>query len=290
MEAMNLEQDPMMPSCGAPYWALPSLDHAPSKAAAITVMLASNRNAVHTAWIHLLACASGIEVVGGTCTDPACLATRLERHLPKVLLLDHALLDRLGPRSLRRIQQQCGCVRVLLLCDEFTGDLVAEVLRNRFKGFLLTTCLPGLCLKAIRAVSKGELWLSRAALADAIALLPVQSDRGDVPGSTEAIPLDAATTLTPRELEVVELVRRGWINKEIARELAIAEGTVKKHLQGVFSKLGVHRRTLVALRQWPVRGDTHCIPCDTGAEIRCMGEAATIATPPIRAHRRLRLG
>jgi DNA-binding NarL/FixJ family response regulator len=140
---------------------------------------------------------------------------------------------------------------VLLLWDEVCQDLVVDLLRNRFNGFLLTTCLPEVCLKAIRAVSEGELWLSRASLATAIVDLLGLSDPGDVGASVDALHVDAWEALTPRELQVVALLRRGCINKEIARELGIMEDTVKKHLQSVFAKLGVHRRALVAMRPLP---------------------------------------
>jgi DNA-binding NarL/FixJ family response regulator len=137
---------------------------------------------------------------------------------------------------------------VLLLSDEIGHGLVADVLRNRFHGFLLTTCQSEVCLKAIRAVSKGELWLSRAALAMAIADLLGLSDPGDVGASADALRVDAPEALTPRELQVVALLRRGCTNKEIARGLGIMEDTVKKHLKSVFAKLGVHRRALVVVQ------------------------------------------
>jgi DNA-binding CsgD family transcriptional regulator len=60
--------------------------------------------------------------------------------------------------------------------------------------------------------------------------------------------LGADSHLTGRESQVVAHVRQGFSNKEIARRLGIQEDTVKKHLQAVFGKLGVHRRALVALR------------------------------------------
>ena len=59
--------------------------------------------------------------------------------------------------------------------------------------------------------------------------------------------LDAHGKLTGRESQVVAHVRQGFTNKEIARRLGIQEDTVKKHLQAVFSKLGVRRRALLAL-------------------------------------------
>ncbi|HEU0201738.1 MAG TPA: helix-turn-helix domain-containing protein [Burkholderiaceae bacterium] len=61
--------------------------------------------------------------------------------------------------------------------------------------------------------------------------------------------LDATRSLTRREREIVELLRQGFTNKEIGRQLGIMEDTVKKHLQAVFGKLGVHRRALVVLRR-----------------------------------------
>jgi DNA-binding NarL/FixJ family response regulator len=179
--------------------------------------------------------------------DATCLATCVEHHLPDVLLLDKALLDGLDPQSLRRIHAQSQHVRVLLLWDEFCHGLVADVLRNRFHGFLLTACPPEGCLKAIRAVSQGELWMSRASLAMAIADLLEPSNAGGIEASSATRRVDAAATLTDRESQVVALVRRGCINKEIALELGIMEDTVKKHLQSVFAKLGVHRRALIAL-------------------------------------------
>lgn len=57
-----------------------------------------------------------------------------------------------------------------------------------------------------------------------------------------------AADLTPRQRDVLEGIQRGWTNKEIARKLAIAEGTVKIHLAGLFTAFGVRNRTELALR------------------------------------------
>jgi DNA-binding NarL/FixJ family response regulator len=53
--------------------------------------------------------------------------------------------------------------------------------------------------------------------------------------------------LTPRELEIVSMVAKGLRNKEIARKLAIAEGTVKIHLHNIYQKLGVDSRVALTL-------------------------------------------
>jgi DNA-binding NarL/FixJ family response regulator len=59
--------------------------------------------------------------------------------------------------------------------------------------------------------------------------------------------IDARHPCTDREREIVELLRRGSTNKQIAQQLGIAEETVKKHLQHIYDKFGVRRRALVML-------------------------------------------
>lgn len=75
------------------------------------------------------------------------------------------------------------------------------------------------------------------------------TERTDLAAEPAQSPADATGTLTRREREIVDLLRRGFTNKEIARDLGVMEDTVKKHLQSVFGKLGVRRRALVVLRQ-----------------------------------------
>jgi len=216
----------------------------------ITVMIASDRQALLLAWVAMLMPEPGIVLHAEPFSDPARLGYCIEQKLPAVLLLDRAMLDRLDGESIQRTRALFENTRVLLLWDEVCEGLVVDVLRYRFHGFLLTSCLPEAGLESIRAVSRGELWLSRMALANAIAdLLPAS------PRTVAAKPLYLArssTALTSREQQIVELLRCGCTNKEIANELGVMEDTVKKHLQSVFSKLGVHRRALVALRPHPV--------------------------------------
>jgi DNA-binding CsgD family transcriptional regulator len=73
------------------------------------------------------------------------------------------------------------------------------------------------------------------------------------PDSPQAVPgsctVDARHPCTDREREIVELLRRGLTNKQIAQQLGIMEETVKKHLQHIYDKFGVRRRALVMLGQ-----------------------------------------
>ena len=65
--------------------------------------------------------------------------------------------------------------------------------------------------------------------------------------------VDRPHPCTDREREIVDLLRRGMTNKQIAQQLGIVEETVKKHLQHVYDKFGVRRRALVMLGQVSAR-------------------------------------
>lgn len=233
---------------GAAHFASDDRSSAGTASDPITVMIASDREGLLEVLLPRLASERDIKVLGDPVVDPARLPSCLEERLPRLLLLDKALLARVGPQLLGTIHTRFPEVRVLLLWHEVCHHLVEEILRNHFDGFLLTSCAPDAYVKAIRAVSRGELWLPRALLAKAICDLLRAPEHGDSRSNNDRPP-DAADSLTHRERQIVELLRRGFTNKEIARQLGIREDTVKKHLQSVFAKYGVHRRTLVLLRQ-----------------------------------------
>jgi len=82
------------------------------------------------------------------------------------------------------------------------------------------------------------------------------ADPGPMPRTLPDSPaVDRRRRCTDRELEIVDLLRRGMTNKQIAQELGIMEETVKKHLQHIYDKLGVHRRALVMLGDVGARMD-----------------------------------
>lgn len=223
------------------------MDDGHTRAGTITVMAACVEAASHWAWLPRLSREPGIRLTAEPVNDPTRLTQSLGQQQPDVLLLDKAMLDRLDANSLRRLHQQCDRVRVLLVWNEPCGDPVTEVLLHRFHGVLPASSRPDTCLKAIRAVRTGELWLPRASLSRVVAELLGLGHPDAAPGASVAFDGDAAGALSPRELQVVALLRRGYLNKQIAHELGIREDTVKKHLQSVFAKLGVHRRALVML-------------------------------------------
>ncbi|HSA82251.1 MAG TPA: response regulator transcription factor [Geminicoccaceae bacterium] len=103
---------------------------------------------------------------------------------------------------------------------------------------MLKDMTPELLVQCVRTVHAGGRWLRGGVVTQALGKLTARQAAGR----------EAADLLTPRELEVVSLIARGLRNKEIARELAISEGTVKIHLHNIYDKTGVDSR--VALTLW----------------------------------------
>ncbi|MGH8591673.1 MAG: LuxR C-terminal-related transcriptional regulator [Gammaproteobacteria bacterium] len=215
----------------------------------ITVLIASGRDGLLKTLSSRLASEQNIRLLIEPIEDPALLPRCVQQAQPKVLLLDTGLLDQLGPEFLRMIRTTVRRLHVLLLSDEVCSGLVEKILRHRLRGYLLTSYPPDAYVKAIRAVSRGDIWLPRGLLADVLSDLLQRSSHGDAKTESNQIPARSVDMLTKREKQIVGLLGQGLTNKEIARQLDIMEDTVKKHLQNVFDKLGVRRRTLVVLRQ-----------------------------------------
>ncbi|GII81240.1 DNA-binding response regulator [Sphaerisporangium rufum] len=160
---------------------------------------------------------------------------------PDVLLLDLRMpvLDGLG--TLRELSGRGLRVRVVVLTSVSDRADVAPAMRSGAAGFLYKDVDPAALVQAVRAVHAGQVLLAPEA-ADAMLAGP-PAPGGPDPGAAPA----AVAVLTEREREVLTLIASGRSNREIARELSVAEKTVKTHVSNVLMKLGVQDRTQAAL-------------------------------------------
>ncbi|MGO8608700.1 LuxR C-terminal-related transcriptional regulator, partial [Rhizobium johnstonii] len=117
---------------------------------------------------------------------------------------------------------------------------VVPALRAGSSGYLVKDTDPDDILEAIREVCAGRSVISPRATRDLI--LSLRADLGEASGSAP-IPVP----LSPRELSIVQSIAQGWSNAEIARELHLAEPTVKSNLGRVMSKWGVRDRVQVLI-------------------------------------------
>ena len=155
---------------------------------------------------------------------------------PDVVLMDIRMPRMDGLAATRRILEQGGDARVLILTTFDTDEYLYEALTVGASGFLLKNASPEELVNAVRVVARGEALLDPAVTRRVI---EGYAAARRAPASDEGRLAD----LSAREREVLLLVARGLSNAEIARELTLSPSTVKNHVAAVLLKLGLRSRT-----------------------------------------------
>jgi DNA-binding NarL/FixJ family response regulator len=174
-----------------------------------------------------------LEVVGEA--EDGAEAVRLARALrPDVVLMDLLMPVLDGIAATAEIRRALPDTEVLALTSVLERASVVGAVRAGAIGYLLKDTRAEELRRAIRAAAAGRVQLSPEAAA---LLLREVRDPGQ----------PVAEMLTEREAAVLRLVAAGLSNKEIARELAVVEDTIKTHVRHILGKLGVQSRTQAAL-------------------------------------------
>ena len=173
-----------------------------------------------------------VEVVAESGDGPAGVRAALE-HRPDVVLMDVEMPGGDGLTATARLVEQLPEARVLILTMFDLDEYVHEALRVGAAGFLLKTTDPHALVAAVKACAAGETTLGPSVVRR---LVDSYVERRPV-----ALPAGAAE-LTERERDVLRAMARGLSNAEIARDLHLAETTVKTHVAHILAKLGVRDR------------------------------------------------
>jgi DNA-binding NarL/FixJ family response regulator len=190
---------------------------------------------------QLLTGEAGIDVVGTASTGAQAVEV-VAQHLPDVVLMDLQMPEMDGASATRTLRDRFPDVQVLVLTSFSDRERIVAALDAGAVGYLLKDAEPEELVAGIEAVARGESPLHpRAARELLSARTRAASGVGDVGVGA------AEVRLTPRELEVLTLVRQGLANKQIGRRLGISERTVKAHLTSLYQRLGVADRTQAAL-------------------------------------------
>ena len=224
MEAITLNQT-----------AVPTLETRGSEP--MRVVIADDHGIVRSGVRMLLERQSDIQVIGEA-SNGAEARDLVIREKPDLAILDVKMPKLTGLQATREIREQVPEVSVLILSMYDDDRYLFEALKAGASGYVLKAQADSDLMAAVRAVEKGEPFLTPAAQRALIKdVLGEGAERSD--------------DLTPREQEVVKLVAEAHTNKEIAEILHLSEKTVENHRSNAMRKLGMRDR--VELVRYAIR-------------------------------------
>ena len=201
----------------------------------LRVLIADDQALVRSGFRMILG-AAGIAVVGEAANGEEALAA-VAAQRPDIVLMDIRMPGMDGLEATRRILAgpAASSCQIIILTTFDLDQYVYAALSAGASGFLLKDVTPEHLIEAVRTVRLGDALLSpsitrRLVERFASAQAPQIAVHGDL------------SELTPRELEVLQLLARGLSNAELAMELVLSEATVKTHVARILRKLGLRDR------------------------------------------------
>jgi len=201
----------------------------------IRVLIVDDHQVVRQGLRFMLEQEEGIEVVGD-CADGTEAIAAVRELSPTVVLLDLFLPGQDGISVLTQLKQERPDVEVLMLTSSTDDEHLLAALRAGALAYLRKTAGVEQIVGSVRAAARGE-----SVLDPRIAARLVREVRTS---AARRAPLDL---LSPREREVLTVLARGRSNRQIAKELAITEETVKAHVSSILAKLHLADRTQAAI-------------------------------------------
>jgi DNA-binding NarL/FixJ family response regulator len=186
----------------------------------ITVLLADDHAIVRRGFQRLLEDDPEIVVVGEASDGEEAIALT-GKLKPRVVVMDAAMPRTNGLVATQRIAEQWPDIAVLMLSMHSEQTLVRQALAAGARGYVLKNAMDLDLAAAVKRVAAGETVVDPAVQLDAV---PGEKNR-----------------LTPREMEVLQLICKGLSNKEIAAQLNVSANTIAVHRASIMNTCGVHK-------------------------------------------------
>ena len=202
----------------------------------IKISIVEDQHDMRHSLVEWLDHAPNLRCVGAHATAEQALQ-QIPGENPDVVLMDINLNGMSGIECVSRLKHKLPKIQVLMLTTYEDGDTIFDSLRAGANGYLLKNMPQEELVRAVEQVhSKGS------PMSLQIARKVINHFHRDSPAASEL------EQLTARELEILRLLAKGYMYKEIADQLAISMSTVRTHVSAIYEKLHVQSRTAAAMK------------------------------------------
>ena len=202
----------------------------------IRVMIAEDHSMIREGLKQLLELEKDIKVIA-MCSDGKIAFEKYQEIKPDVVLMDINMPVLNGLESLEQIKAFDNGVKAVMLTIHQDREYLLKALELGALGYILKDAEASALIEAIRSVSNNQTYIQPIMARELVNEYKRIKSGAD----------DPKNSLTEREIEVLKLLAKGMLNKEIANALFISEKTVKNHISSIFRKLNVQDRTQAAV-------------------------------------------
>jgi len=204
----------------------------------IKVMIADDHPLVRQGIKQILELEDDIVVIGQASNGNE--AVKIARECkPDVILMDINMPVANGIQAIKELRQDQNQFKIIVLTIHQDREYLFKTIQLGAEGYVLKDAEPYVLIDAIRNVYHGQTYIQSNMTKE----LVKEFNRVTLKEKEN----NEYNNLTAREIEVLELIAEGMINKEIAKQLYISEKTVKNHVSSIFKKLNVSDRTQAAI-------------------------------------------
>jgi len=207
----------------------------------IRLILADDHQIVRQGIRMLLEAEPDMVVIAEACNGREVLRQAQEL-LPDVIIMDITMPELNGIEATRQILSIAPGIKVIALSMNADSRFVLSMFRSGVSGYLLKECSQGELIKAVRIVLKDKTYLGPG-ISDIVIK--------DFLTGWQATDGSAFSTLTPKELKVLQLVAEGKSTKQIAEGLYVSIKTIESHRKQIMDKLGIH--SIAELTKYAIR-------------------------------------
>ena len=204
----------------------------------ITILIADDHSLMRQGLKQIIELEDDMKVISqATNGEEAIEMTK--RLKPDVILMDINMPIKNGLQAIKELKEDNVSSKIIVLTIHEDREYLFKTLQMGAEGYVLKDAESGILISAIRSVFKGQNYIQPNMTRELVKEF-TRITKHDKVKSQES-------SLTEREIEVLELIAEGMLNKQIAKALFISEKTVKNHVSNIFKKLNVCDRTQAAI-------------------------------------------